>query len=326
MDESSAVVSKVLVLDTSLTEYETLKNFCDQHNLIGLKPVNASLSSILATYLDLGAIFMADDFGGNLDTTLAMAQQIHNQRPELPIALRRTAANAEDNRPESMPHVFCLTYSIDNLQPLETMIQRYIFSLEYPNVLVRGVAELTQNAFASQLPGYSISVGAPYLVKDRIVMGSSFSMIPIDSTWCRGYMVLQADIESVVEANHAGNDSELDPTLNCRAADRYLGELTNLVWGGFKRRFVGDSDGGGNNCIQVPVIANYEQKSLSFGTEKPYLCFKYQLKNNATGLSIPIYQWFVFNLNWSSEYFKSINSLLHELNNSIVQQGELELF
>ena len=33
----------------------------------------------------------------------------------------------------------------------------------------------------------------PYIVRDRIIFGEVFSLIPLESSWCRGYMMLQTE-------------------------------------------------------------------------------------------------------------------------------------
>ena len=103
-----------------------------------------------------------------------------------------------------------------------------------------------------------------------------------------------------------------------------LGEVTNLVWGAFKARYIAEGDKRGQFQTQVPIIINHHQKYISFGSEDPQLCFRYTLTDNTDEDKPPIhvYQRFVFNLNWSPEDFKEVQTSCEEL----VESGELELF
>ncbi|MGE6057354.1 hypothetical protein ACQJ2V_28405, partial [Klebsiella variicola subsp. variicola] len=68
-----------------------------------------------------------------------------------------------------------------------------IFSQQYPNALVRGIAEISRMVLESQFPGMQVEIEQPYLVRDRIIFGEVFTLIPLESSWCRGYMMLQAE-------------------------------------------------------------------------------------------------------------------------------------
>lgn len=101
-----------------------------------------------------------------------------------------------------------------------------------------------------------------------------------------------------------------------------MGETTNLIWGGFKSRFINAEDLAINPIPQVPIIINNFHKYISFGSENPHLCFKFTLVHENTGEQFIIYQWLVFNLIWAPENFKENQAALDQL----VVSGELELF
>ena len=90
----------------------------------------------------------------------------------------------------------------------------------------------------------------------------------------------------------------------------------------FKNRFIADNDPGSRSTAQVPIVINHKHKYISFGSENPQLCFRYTLLDEKNGHVISIYQRFVFNLNWSPEDFKEIQTSVDDL----VDSGELELF
>jgi hypothetical protein len=101
-----------------------------------------------------------------------------------------------------------------------------------------------------------------------------------------------------------------------------LSEITNLIWGSFKNRYIGDERPPPDR-VQIPLIVNHKHKYISFGTENPQLCFRFTLTDEATGRSSTLYARFIFNLNWSPEDFKEI---AHEDTADLVDSGELELF
>jgi hypothetical protein len=75
---------------------------------------------------------------------------------------------------------------------------------------------------------------------------------------------------------------------------------------------------------QVPLIINHLHRYISFGSEKPQLCFKYTLHDaeNSDRQSLIIYQRFIFNLNWAPEEFAENEASVEDL----FEMGELELF
>ena len=100
-----------------------------------------------------------------------------------------------------------------------------------------------------------------------------------------------------------------------------LGELTNMIWGAFKNRFLGEVDPT-RAQVQVPLLVNHRQKYISFGSDNPQLCFVYELTDEQSGRSVKLHQRFVFSLSWSPEEFSEIA----EQPGASVGAGELDLF
>ncbi|MFA6609030.1 MAG: chemotaxis protein CheX [Candidatus Paceibacterota bacterium] len=322
MSDETQLVSKVLVMDNSSEYFDQIKQFCDQNGLIGLKANSANIMAILSSNIDLGAILLADNYCESLDDTMDLARQIHTARPELPIVLRRTSASGFDDLPEKQRKLFCATYTIDDMSPLRKVIDEYIFSLVYPNALVRGISEITVSTLASQFKHLKVSAETPYIVRDRIIFGEVFSLIPLESSWCRGYMMLQTEEGAILDVLGSDELTGNESPATFRTVNNILGEVTNLIWGAFKNRFIADDDPGGRSTTQVPIVINHQHKYISFGSGNPQLCFKYTLLNEEGGHLISIYQWFVFNLNWSPEDFQEIQASVDDL----IDSGELELF
>jgi hypothetical protein len=338
MDAQVKLVSKVLVLDSDAACRDSLKIFCDANGLVGLKVQEGNVMSVLKSNVDLGGIFLSEAYSGSHQGGIELARQIHAIRPELPIFLRWQAGNRWDELSERDRKLFNAAYLIEEVDGLRDTIANCIFSLVYPNVLVRGITELTRSALESQFKDMQIDVETPYLVRDRLIFGEIFTLIPIESSWCRGYMMLQAEEESLLrlvqaERTHIGVDGISD----FRNLNNVLGEITNLIWGAFKNRYISYND---NNAhlSQVPIVINHLHRYISFGSEDAQLCFKYTLSDKngekneghsgdkngseAEALSLTIYQRFIFNLNWSPEDFEENQASVE----SLFDSGEIELF
>jgi CheY-specific phosphatase CheX len=317
---TGTLISKVLVLDDSHEHSQIIKRFCDENNLVALKVHKDRIMPVLQSNIDLGAILYAESYGDSPGECAEIASQIHAIRPELPIIIRRENDATLDDLSEKIRRPFCAAYVTSNMAGLRKVIDEYIFSLEYPNALVRGVSEITESVLASQLKTLKISLGTPYIVRDRVIFGEVFSLIPLESSWCRGYMMLQTEEEPILEILDRYSPS--DSGANFRTVNSLLGEITNLIWGSFKNRFIGEASAISRSQVQVPLVVNHKHKYISFGTENPQLCFLYTLEDENTGRKVKLYQRFIFNLNWSPDEFKEIAPDVE----SLVDSGELEMF
>jgi hypothetical protein len=222
--------------------------------------------------------------------------------------------------PLSFGRVACAAYVAGDMAPLRQAIDDYIFSLDYPNALVRGISEITESVLGSLFKDLVITWDTPSIVRDRIIFGEVFSLIPLESNWCRGYMMIQAEEEPVLALLTQQN--LCDGAAGFRDLNSLLGEITNLVWGSFKNRYVGDTDALARSQVQVPLLVNHKQKYISFGTVNPQLCFVYHLKHEQTGKTVKLHQRFIFSLSWSPEDFKEV---VHDVG-AMVEAGELDLF
>ena len=310
-------LSKVLVLDLSEEHAEPIKRFCDQHGLVPVKASPDRLMAVLRSNIDLGAVFCGADYAGSFESTCALAEQIRRERPELPIMLRRadatplTAAQSE---------VFCASYLSSDMEPLRAVLDEYLFSLVYPNALVRGIAEISKEVLEGQMPGFELVARAPYIVRDRLIHGQLLSLIPLESEWCRGYMMLQAEEGPLLDFIAQRKANGLSASF--RDVNSLLSEITNLIWGAFKNRFIGDVRDLRGSHIQVPLVVNHHHGYISFGTENPQLCFLQSLQPVDGGKPLILHQRFIFNLNWSPEQFRELT----QPGDSLVDSGELEFF
>lgn len=326
MEDQAKLVSKVLILDGDIACHEKLKTFCDENNLVGLKVQDDNVMAVLKSNVDLGAILLSENFSDKEHGALALARAMHAVRPELPIFLRRESVDNLNDLGEDDQRSFSAAYTIDSIDTLRKSIVESIFCLEYPNALLRGITELTKSALESQFKDMTVEVATPYIVRDRIIFGELFTLIPIESSWCRGYLMLQTEEELLLKLIETDR-THVNPGDggDFRSVNNVLGEITNLIWGGFKARYVDyNANNNTTNMAQVPLIINHLHRYISFGSEKPQLCFKYTLLDqiNKEARSLVIYQRFIFNLSWSPEDFKENQTSVEEL----VELGELELF
>lgn len=97
MDTRTQVASKMLVLDDAGTYVNSLKAFCEECALLGIRPNvagNGDVMAVLRANVDLGGILLYENYGGRPGNGLVMAREIHALRPELPIFLRRDAVSS----------------------------------------------------------------------------------------------------------------------------------------------------------------------------------------------------------------------------------------
>jgi hypothetical protein len=317
-------VSKVLVLDDDPLCADRIKAFCESHNLVPLKVRPGATLSVLGTNIDLGGILFAEDYAGSLEESLDIANAIHLLRPELPIFLRRRTTATLTDLPGVARNAFSAAYVIDDMAALGKVVDEYIFCLIYPNALLRGIAEIIQSVLAGQFKRLTVTMNTPYIVHDRLIFGEVLSLIPLESAWCRGYMMIQGQEAELCES--IGMTSAATTASQFRGVNDLLSEITNLIWGAFKNRYIGDrrTDGERHDAahVQIPLIVNHAHQYISFGTKNPQLCFRFNLTQPENGTSTVLYARFVFNLNWAPESFTEFTREAVEL----VESGEMEFF
>lgn len=317
MDDISSALCKVIVRDSDPACEVKIKEFCDANNLVAVKSNLGNIMDVLKSNVDLGAIFLSDDLQDPKDSGQSLHSIIHRIRPELPIMLRE-AANDNGNGESSA----CIGYRIDNISRLRSAIDEHIFNKRYPNALIRGIKEITNESLLHIFPEVELETSFPYLIKDRIIYGELFSLIPLESSWCRGYMMLQTDECHIVDLVKK-DIIHGDVLQNFRVINDVLSEVTNMVWGKIRNRFVAGDNGLAPLATQVPIIVNHHNKYITFGTDTPQLCFKYTLKQKPQGQkTVTLYQKFVFNLNWAPEKFSENEPTVDDF----IQSGELEFF
>ncbi len=302
MTETTHLEAKVLLLDSDAQQCRAMNEFCAQ---VGLIPILRTFHDALATlehHKDLAGVLLAEDLACPGSDSLRLALDIHRVRPELPIFLRRTSSVALN---ETQAQAITYQWPTDELDQLRAHIERAIFSLRYPTVLVDGIVELTLSALHSMFPRALVRAEPPYVVHDRIIHGEVSTLIPIESTWCRGYMMLQTEESALRQGLLKGLSYDgIGGELSFRDLNNMLGETTNLIWGAFKNRYI-PANAFNTPQIQVPIVINHAHKYISFGSPDPQLCIRYQLSESQGREVHPltIVQRFIFNLHWSPDDF-----------------------
>lgn len=302
MADTPFLAAKVLLLEHDPVQYPRLLEFCETLGLITVPCAAPDAMDALSQHKDLAGVLLAEDLPCDGPDSLKLAQALHRQRPELPIFLRRTSTRAFDEaESRSITH----PWQGDDLESLRAEIDRSLFSLRYPMVLVQGIVALTVPAIQSMFPNASVEAGAPYVVHDRIIYGQVSTLIALESTWCRGYMMLQTEEGALRQGMAQGMGYEgVGGDLGFRELNNLIAETTNLIWGAFKNRYI-PPEAFANQQTQVPIVINHEQKYISFGSQDPQLCVRYQLTDPRRPRQRPltIVQRFIFNLLFRPEAF-----------------------
>ncbi|MBF0351458.1 MAG: chemotaxis protein CheX [SAR324 cluster bacterium] len=315
--------SKVLIHETDPEAHDTLKNFLDDHQLIGLKP--SSILQSLRLNLDLSAVFLCmenDQSGTPIETVIL---EIFNTRRELPIFLRVSSDEELKALPEVIRQMCTGIYKLQNLSQLGEWIQMYIFHREYPGSFIRHFMQLIDDALKSCFPGMEVSCVKPaYLVRDRLIYGEIFSIISLEASWCRGYLMVQTDYHPLLNLIEAGKTIQPTDDLTQYNVNSLLSEVTNMIWGGFRSKFaVSEEKPQDSHQAEVPIVINHIGKYISFGSIKPQVCFPYSIRDPEGQLpEIILYQKLVFNLGWIPEKFREPPEELDQL----LSESAIELF
>ncbi len=335
MSEVTKIVSKVLVHEMDDDALNFLKDVCSENNLVGLrvrtsdqqvglKDASNEIDDVLRSNVDLGAIFLSEESDGKGITGFQLCKRIHNARPELPIFLRLKAGRTMDDLNDDVRNAVAGCYNTGDKEQLNQLIGEFVCSMYYPVELAQGIEQIARDAFCNMIENVEVRCELPYLVKDQIIYGELFSLIPLESNWCRGYMMLQTTENEVLELIRSHRTHIKSSRPDSRDTNSILNELTNMMWGGIKSRYFSNTeDTGAATKTQVPIIVNHAQKHISFGSTEPQLCLKFTLHDPVNNLpDIVVYQRLIFNLSWSPEKFAESDKAVDDF----VDSGELEFF
>ncbi len=333
--ESEAIVkqrdisSKVLVFDSDPQVLGELAKFFEKEKISIVRSVaNPSvLEVILQKNPQLGGMFLS---GVNNEVHQEIGKRMKALRPELPVFIRIEDEAEMERLPEEKRRLFDGFFHIKDKEKLSLLLRDFIFIREYPSELVHHIYEFSMKSFKFLLPNASIHSHAPLIVRGQAVYGDLISFIPLNTAWCRGYMVLEANPKRFVPLIRSLSNQREDPEGD--QASAVLGELTNIMWGGFKAAFPkGNAASSDGMEFQVPIVADHGRGSLSFGGSAPFLSFAYHLEDPLNhAIQAKVVQNFIFNLKWEPSQLEASPSeeggKEDQPGDSFLEQGSIELF
>lgn len=331
MNDNLTIVAKVLVHESDDQALELIKQSCLKNNLVGLKiSANANsiglaaasidIQNILASNIDLGAIFLTEAADAHDNDGFSLSRQIHQKRPELPILLRRTS---NDVLPKGFTEIIAGSYASGDAEQLDALIDQYVRNRQYPTELVQFLQECATEAYQSLIPGVEVHYEFPYLVRDSLIYGELLSLIQLETDWCRGHLMLQTTESEILELIRSGRTSIRSARPTQLEVNSILNEATNMIWGKIRARYGNHESSNLINIGEIPTLVNHARKHISFGSLEPQLCLKHTLHDPQEKFSnIVIYQRVIFNLHWSLEQFLKNEKAVANL----VDGGELEMF
>ncbi len=324
MADEQHLYSKVLVQEHDPEALEQLKCFCEENHLIGLRDRSEDILEIIQDNLNLGAIFLAMPPNADTEAALAIARVINHYQHAVPVFLRVPEDFDSSELPDELNQLIAGTYRLSELEKLKDLVLSHVFCMHYPTTLVQGFEEVTEKALLSAFKNAELSKGTPCVLKDNTIYGEILSLIELESSWCRGYMMIQTDKPGILSAIKKERTALPPQDADVRGIDTMISELTNLIWGGIKARFFTENKQEHTLYrIQIPVVVNHTDKYVTFGSDKPQLCLEYQLRDKDNQeFIITIFQRFIFNIEWSPELFSESENTINEM----VDTGELELF
>lgn len=323
------LVSRVLVIDDDPGAQQLIKEFCGKQNLVGVRQTSGSIEELLHANIDLGAVLISEnsrDDSKQLTSGLELANAIHALRKELPIFIRCADPASIDQLPAAERAAVAGAYSLDNMALLDNLVGQFLFDTEYPVSLVQRIEDVTQVAFHNTFKDIDVDVGLPYLVKDKLTYGDVLSLIPVESPWFGGYMMLQTEEEPMIAMLRDDRTSIAANDIDFRDVMGILSELSNQAWGGLKTKLLALPAPPDDNSIRifVPITVNQYKEFISFGTDRAQLCFQYILSDKRGKLApVNIYQKFIFNIKWLPEEFEQADANAVE---DLMESGALELF
>ena len=323
------LVSKVLIFEEDADAQASLKVFCSDNGLIGVKQSGHSSMQRLETTIDLGAVLLSEnscDSAEGIENGFQLAQRIHAVRSELPIFIRREHRTDLDDIPASQRKGIAGAYRIDQPETLKSLLDQYLANTEYPISLIRRMEEVTHGALNALFSDVEVSNELPYLVKDKLTYGDILSLLPVEAPWFCGYMMVQSEELPMIGLIKDGRTAISADNADFRDVMGMLSEITNLAWGGLRTRLLAlhPPTQDESTRINVPITVNQCREYISFGTDRPQLCFKYTLRDRHNRLApVTLYQKFIFNIRWSPEDYLEADANSVE---DLVESGCMELF
>lgn len=313
---------KVLVYDSHPELASILNTAFNECSVQIISDSKKDIFELLDEHSDLGAILISEDppyFGR--DNLFLILKKIRETRPELPIYLRLSDKKCPPLSKKTKE--LCTDYfNLDELDQLATSVKEKFFQLFYPQPLVNTLRHVSSEALSQLFKNGSIYTDEAYLVNDQIACAEMFSLIPLDASWCRGYMMLEANQEEIRTLLESMIPDRSKEEFNFQTCNALLSEITNIIWGAVRGHEHTEEQP--SSQIQIPIVANRDGDRVTFGVSQPCLCFLHSIEITLDGIvrSISLYQKFIFNLTWHPENFN--HQTLQSTN--FMQPGSFQIF
>ena len=323
------LVSKVLIFEENQAAQSVLKEFCAANGLVGVKQTSHSSMKMLYTNSDLGAVLLSEkshDSAEGLSNGFELAVRIKRVRKELPIFIRRENRTDLDDLTPEQRKAITGAYTLDDMSALTGLVDQYLADSEYPISLIRRIEEVTTSALTSLFKDIEVTNELPYLVKDKLTYGDILSLLPVESPWFGGYMMVQSEELPMIGLIEDGRTSIEPENIDFRDVMGILSEISNQAWGGLRTRLISLYPPTHDSMpkIFVPITVNQYKEYISFGTDRSQLCFKYTLRDLRGKVApVTLYQNFIFNIRWNPEEYQQADENTVE---ELVESGCLEMF
>ncbi len=253
-------------------------------------------SQHLQQQIDVAAIFLPAKACADALTNKIL-NKVDIDRATLPVFFRHPKDQVEES--DYQQHHFHYQLEDNGLdQPLQDLLYKRVF----PEHFVNQVTLLAEEAITHELVTVEIVNTQAALVTESILYGQVFSLIPIESGWYRGYLIIQTTEQDILDLIAQGKTQLEASQLDFRNVNTLVAESTNMVWGGLKRMYASSGEEKVSFMMQIPLIINHKHKYISFGSTEPHLCLSIQVKEPETGKILRIVQRFVFHLDWQPEH------------------------
>lgn len=280
MEYHDSVCCKVLVAEDDPLKRELIFNFCAAQRLIPVTVDN--IVDMLRESHDIGGVFLGQSAGSSVDQYLELAKNIRQIQYCIPIFFRTDNHNCHNEWQQD----FSLIYQIDNTLELEEFIKSNIFSYDYPARMLHDMEAMTKDALSSCLNGAKVNCSSPYMVIDGRIPSELFGIISLETEWCRGHMMLQAERQNTLRWIEMGHTIQACDDLSKYNLDSFLSEVINMIWGAF--RYYYESEAARTVDLtcrpQIPLIIEYANHRAFYGVENYELCFRYTVESDNNDL------------------------------------------
>jgi len=274
-----AISTKIFMHDPSLDAVKAVKSITDDNNLIGIKSLDMDIVEFLMnselTSGDLSAIFLTEGVDSRGLSGFHIAEKINKCRSSLPVFMRLESGRSIQDLNEAQRDLVTATYTLDDLDHLEDICRRYLFAAHYPMQMVDLIRTLGRETLFQSFRNVKVVECSPFLVKDHMVSTYFASLIPLEVSPGKGYLMAQlkeSDISRLICSSRTHLNKEFDDFDHVH---QLVSEIVNMLWGKIRHAmYVEEDENLDRNPAQVPIIINYLRHYVGFGNVNPPRCFR----------------------------------------------------